>query len=70
MQLIAQDKGYPEIADEIRKLGLFEAIKNPLARKSFATKIREHRAPWWDIDVFWQAHRELLQGLKPQNFLK
>ena len=70
LQLIALDKGCPKIADKIIEFGLFKAIKNPLARKSFATLIREHRAPWWDIHVFWQTHRELLQGLKPQNFLK
>ena len=69
LQLIAQEKGCPKIADKIIEFGLFKAI-NSAARKSFATLIREHRAPWWDIDVIWQTHRELLQGLKPQNFLK
>lgn len=65
LQLVAQKWKLPHLANSIKELGLYGAIANKQARKAILAYLREHTVPWWQPDVFWAAHRELLIKLKP-----
>lgn len=65
LQLAAQKWKSPYLANSIKELGLYGAIANKQARKAILAYLKEHAVPWWQPEVFWAAHRELLMKLKP-----
>jgi hypothetical protein len=65
LQLAAQKWHSPNLANNIKEFGLYGAIKNKPARKVIWTFLQEHAVPWWQPDLFWAGHRELLLKLKP-----
>lgn len=57
----------PILPSMIREYGLSGAVANKYARKSILTHLEKNSAPWWKPDLYWAAHRELLQKLKPSQ---
>ena len=57
----------PALPNMIRELGLAGAVANKYARQSILSHLEENAAPWWKPTLYWSAHRELLQQLKPSQ---
>lgn len=65
MQLLADKLGEAYLANQIKELGLYESVKNKHARKTILAHLKEVAVPWWQPELFWAAHRELLLQFKP-----
>lgn len=65
MQLLADNFEQPYLVNQIKEWGLYESVKNKHARKALLTRLKEVAVPWWQPELFWEAHRELLLQFKP-----
>lgn len=65
LQSVANEWNNPKLANHIKELGLYGAVKNKHAREAILAKLQENAVPWWKPDLFWAAHRELLLKFKP-----
>ena len=70
LQSIAQESGFPLLGQKIKELGFYGAVENKPARDSISEKIRNKRADFWDIELFWEEHRKELCKLSPNVFFK
>lgn len=70
VQLVAQQWNSPQLATHIIELGLYGAIFNKQARIAILAQLKEKAVSWWQPDLFWAAHKELLLKFKPGNFGK
>lgn len=66
LQLVANMSGNIQLANQIREFGLYESVKNKYARKEILARLKENAVPWWQPELFWPAHRALLQQLQPE----
>lgn len=65
VQLLADNFGQAHLANQIKEWGLFDAISNKHARKAMLARLKEVTVPWWQPELFWAVHRELLLQFKP-----
>ena len=65
LQLVAQEWKSPHLANNIKEHGLYGGVATSYARKKIGAYLKEHTVPWWQPDVLWAGHRELLLKLKP-----
>lgn len=70
LQSVAKGLNNPQLANQIKEWGLFDAIANKHSRESMLARLKEVAVPWWQPELFWATHRELLQKLKPENIGK
>jgi hypothetical protein len=64
VQTVSMKWQIPVLANNVVEFGL-GMIANKHARKAILEYLKEHAVPWWQPDMFWSAHRELLLQLKP-----
>lgn len=65
LQLVAQDFLNPHLANLIKELGLYESVKNKHARQKILARLQDVSVHWWQPEVFWAKHKELLLQFKP-----
>lgn len=65
MQLLADKLGDAYLANQIKEWGLYESVKNKHARKAILACLKEVAVTWWQPELFWATHRELLLQFKP-----
>ncbi len=66
---VAQEMKAPKLANQIKEFGLYGAVKNKPAREAILNRLNECPVSWWEPEIIWAEHRELLQQLKPCNGL-
>lgn len=54
-----------QLASKIKEWGLFEAVKNKHARKMILAELRKNVMPWWQPELIWAVHKDLLLKFKP-----
>ena len=70
LQSIAQESGFPLLRQTIKKNGFYGAVKNKAARDNISKRIRNKRANFWDVELFWEELRKELCNLSPNVFFK
>ncbi|GEM_PF-3598643 len=64
LQSAADEFNNPQIANHIKELGLVGSVKNKHARKKMFAVLQENTVPWWQPELFWESHREMLMMFK------
>lgn len=65
LQSISNEWKNPQLANQIKEWGLFDAIANKHARKNMLARLKDVAVPWWKPELFWAVHRQLLLQFKP-----
>lgn len=63
---VAQALNKPQLANHIIEWGLYGAVSNKPARENILKKLKEHPVAWWQPELIWEAHRNLLLNLQPE----
>ena len=67
LQSAANELNKPQLSTLIKELGFGGCGMNKHARKKMFALLQENTVPWWQPELFWAAHRELLMMFKPIN---
>ena len=65
LQIISNDYNKPTLANNIKEFGVSGAVKNNAARKAILAKLKVHTVSWWQPDMFWKTHQQLLKEFRP-----
>jgi hypothetical protein len=67
LKAVAAEKENPKIALLIAELGIHKAIANKPAKDDILARLKQGAVPWWDSDLIWTAHKEILKEFIPQQ---
>lgn len=57
----------PYLATKIAKYGVYQTTKgNPHARQALINRLRADTVDWWDADLYWESHKEMMQEFVPE----
>ncbi len=68
LQVMAMQMGQPQLAGQLKELGLYGAVKNKPARQKVVSRLQEIVVDWWKPEEIWQEHLALLKGFHPTKY--
>jgi hypothetical protein len=67
LQSVASQHGKAQFTNRIKQLGLNGCGINIHTRKKIFADLEQNTVDWWEPDLFWAKHRELLSTFKPME---
>lgn len=67
LQSVASKHGKSQFTSRIMELGLNKCGINLRTRKKLFADLEQNTVDWWEPDLFWAKHRELLSTFKPME---
>lgn len=67
VQLIANEFNKSQFENHIKEYGLSGSGINVHTRKKMLAKLKENTVDWWQPELFWASHRDLLKKFKTNH---
>ena len=67
LKSIAQEFNKSQFVNHIKEFGLSSSGINKYTRKKMLARLKENTTSWWQPELFWATHREMLMKFRPNH---